>query len=145
MADPYETCTGMDGLHAHPLGELHFTSFFKDPENMPHTYPKTQQLTRKFPKHDLTKDYFLARKSLPTPPQTDILGTLGSLGIQMGARTAKIIRMTSKIIPGATTIHKQNKHKIANNRLGDTVAGKTQFKKWRAFPPARWDFFGVEI
>ncbi len=33
-------------------------------------------------------------------PKTDIWGTLGSVGVQMGARTAKITKMISNVVPG---------------------------------------------
>ncbi len=38
-------------------------------------------------------------------PDRRILGAMGSLGVQMGAQTAKITKITSKMIPGAPKVH----------------------------------------
>ncbi len=35
----------------------------------------------------------------PKSPKSDMFGTLGTLGVQMGAQTDKIIKMTPKITP----------------------------------------------
>ena len=57
------------------------------------------------------------------------MGTLGSLGVQMGARRATITKNTSKMIPGTTKCIPKR------HTFRDDGAPKTFKKKWRAFLP----------
>ena len=58
-----------------------------------------------------------------------MLGTLGSLGVQMGARRATITKNTSKMTPGTT------KFLPKRHTFRDDGAPKTFKQKWRAFLP----------
>ena len=79
-----------------PLGELHFRPFFKDPKNIT-THGNSNNALQNY----LKRTTLFGGGEVPNLYGGTLLGTLGPLGVQMGAQTAKITKMTSKMTPGA--------------------------------------------
>ncbi len=90
--------------------------------------------------HDLKKDYFGGTKIYPN-------GHLRDLGLSWdpdGGPDSQNYQNDLQNAPRDTQISPKTTPKTILGWEARRL-GKQNIKKWRAFPPARWDVLGVEI
>ena len=95
-----------------PLGEPHFRSLFQDAKYLTTNNTHNATIQQKCPKR-LSKG---APFSGPKSEKNGTFRTLAPLGVQMGARTAKITKMTSRMLPGSLIFYQQRATNAAKRR-----------------------------